>query len=133
MSADDQTKQELEWVTLYDKIKKVYQRFSGAGSPARGDYWLLDENWGTYRHEVEIQNLDLLKPHVVHSLQAALVGFPDWEIAVGIDVTQKYKGWPAMGIVIRDDDIIDKLQRQYLPKALQNVEYAVHTRRQGTR
>jgi hypothetical protein len=31
--------------------------------------------------------------------------------------------WPAMGLVIHDDGIIDDLQREYLPKAFRNIVY----------
>jgi hypothetical protein len=131
MVAHHQARQELEWAALYDRIKDVYRYFTRAGSSEGNDYWLLDENWGAYRHEIEIQNLDLLKPQVIESLQATLASFPQWEIAIGIDVTQKFKEWPAMGLVVRDNEIIDRLQRQYLPREFQKVAYRSRPRKQS--
>jgi hypothetical protein len=131
MSPKNMDAQEREWLHLYDTISELLQRLVVDGACEHGDYHLLDENWGRYRHELEIGNLVLLKPEVVRSLQALLSGLPDWEISVGIDVVSKYTEWPPMGIVVRDDEIVDGLQRQYLPAEYQAMRYEGRTRELG--
>lgn len=96
----------------------------GTESPiGEGDYWLLDENWRQYLHRIEIQNLNLLVPSVVKGLQSLLSGYPDWEIAMAVDVPGTETRWPGMGLVISRDGIVDELQREFLPKPIGDFRY----------
>jgi hypothetical protein len=115
--------QENEWGILYDRIGALLRRFGEENPVRKGDYWLLDENWGLFQHKLEIQNLELLRPHVVKSLQELLVGYPNWDIEVAVDVPGTEDKWPVMGLIIRDDEIVDGLQRRYLPPQFQDIEY----------
>jgi hypothetical protein len=49
--------------------------------------------------------------------------FPDWEIVVAIDLSDKGHSWPNMGLTIRAHEIIDELQRQYFPPQYQGIKY----------
>jgi hypothetical protein len=129
MSANLQEVQEQEWETLLALIKSVLERLVKQHVLGKDDYWLLQENWGNFRHEIEIQSLELFKPHVVSLLQASLSGFPDWEISIGLDVASEFKGLPPMGVIVRNDEIIDGLQRQHLPKDFQDMAYEGRVRR----
>jgi hypothetical protein len=123
MSERDLTRQERDWGILYERISKLLQQFGKVDAIGEGDYWLIDENWGFDQHKVEVQNLNLLDPKIVKSLQTLLGGFPDWEIMIAVALPGTEGIWPAMGLVIRRDEIIDGLQRQYFPKEFQNVRY----------
>jgi hypothetical protein len=123
MSTDLQERQAQEWEDLLLLIKEVLERLVRQHVLGKDDYWLLQENWGNFRHEIEIQSLQLFKPHVIKLLQASLSGFPDWEISIGLDVMSKFTGLPPMGVIVRDDEIIDGLQRQYLPKEFHDLVY----------
>jgi len=83
----------------------------------------VDENLGSYRLKLEVQNLNLLQPHIIKSLQALLVGYPVWQIMFRVAVLGKENAWPAMGVIIHDDEIIDDLQREFLPEAFRNIVY----------
>jgi hypothetical protein len=131
MSNGGQDIQEVEWAALHDLIKEFLRRTRWVELLGDGDYFLLDENWGSYQHQLEISNLVLLKPHVIKSLQALLADFPDWEISVGIDVVTRYQEWPPMGIIVRNDQIIDGLQREYLPSEYRDMSYEGRTTRLG--
>jgi hypothetical protein len=122
--------QEEHWERLYAALSKALQRFGREDAFGNADYWLLDDNWGNRQQKVEIQNLNLIRPEVVSSLQKTLVDFPDWEIAVAIDIPEHETDWPAMGLIIRSREIVDGLQRQYFPAEFQNIEY--ENSRRGT-
>ncbi len=124
MSADDDAERARAWQILYDRIIAVLQQFGTNNAFGKGDYWVLDDNWGPQQQKVEIQNLDLLKPNIVRSLQAVLAEYPGWDIVVAVHVSGTENIWPPMGLIIRRHEIIDGLQRQYFPKELQNIEYA---------
>lgn len=117
------SQQEHEWVLLYERVAG-YLRSLGTESPiGEGDYWLLDENWGQHLIRVEVQNLNLLVPPVVKGLQRLLSDYPDWEIAMAVDVPGTETRWPGMGLVISKDGIIDELRREFLPKPIADFRY----------
>jgi hypothetical protein len=119
----DLVRQEAEWTVLHDRIGDVLDQCGKRDAFGRGDYWLVDENLGVYRHKLEVQNLNLLQPHIIKSLQVLLQGYPDWEIMFRVDVPGKEKEWPAMGVIIHDDEIIDDLQREFLPEPFRSIVY----------
>ena len=40
-----------------------------------------------------------------------------------VDVRGKESIWPAMGLIIQDDRIIDDLRRDYLPAEFRDIAY----------
>ena len=123
MTRDLEARQEAEWRVLHDGITETLNRFGTKNAVRKGDYWLLDDNWGTWRQEVEVQNLSLLKPPIIKLLQGLLAGYPDWEIMFRVDVLGKENVWPPMGLIIHDDEIIDDLQREFLPEEFRSIIY----------
>jgi hypothetical protein len=126
MNERDIERQEQEWSALFERTNATLQNVSEGG-----DYFILGENWGRHRHEIEIQNLNFLRPVVIKSLQTLLSDYPKWEIAIGVDVVTKYKGWPEMGVIVRSNEIVDGLQREYLPQELQAAVYEGRVRKIG--
>lgn len=117
------SQQELDWGELYERIAG-YLKPLGTESPiGKGDYWLLDENWGQRLHRIEVQNLNFLAPSVVGELQLLLSDYPDWEIAMAVDVPGTERQWPGMGLVISKDGIVDELRREFLPKPIRDFRY----------
>ena len=123
ISIVDDDEQSKIWEILYDRIKAVLRRFGNENAFGKGDYWILDDNWGNRQHKIEVQNLILLKSGVVKSLRALLAHYPDWDIVIAVHIPGKQHLWPPMGLIIRSHEIIDGLQRQYFPKEFQNLQY----------
>ena len=115
--------QAQQWGELYDRICSLLRKCGREDPFAAGDYWVLDENWGSKAQRVEINNLALLLPDTIQSLQKLLEVFPDWKIVVAVDVRGTEKTWPLMGLIIRKDEIIDGLQRQYFPEPFCGFQY----------
>ena len=123
MTTDELTQQDREWLILHDRITETLQPFGEKNAFGRGDYWLLDDNLGLYRMELEVQNLKLLMPHIIKSLQALLTKYPDWDITVRVDVPGTENSWPGMGLIISHDKIVDELRREYLPPEFRSFTY----------
>jgi hypothetical protein len=105
-----------EWATLYDQIKSVLQQYGQENDSAEEkDYLLVDDNLGRYKHRIESGKLELAQPVMVKALQKLLIGYPNWEIVVALG--------SFGGLVIRDDEIMDGLRRENLPKEFQTIEY----------
>ena len=117
MASELDAEQEREWALLYGQIKAVLQQYGEEDDGGEEkDYLLLDDNLGLYRHRIETGKLELVQPVVVKSLQKLLIGYPNWEIVVAL-------GRSFGGLVIRDDEIMDGLRRENLPKEFQTIEY----------
>jgi hypothetical protein len=74
-------------------------------------------------------NPRILQPPALKSLQSLLIDFPDWEILISVvnrdsdseDVRTYGYEWPQSGVVIRDDEIIDELDRDNLPQEFRDL------------
>jgi hypothetical protein len=91
----------------------VLQEF-GRDDSRNGDYFLVSENLGLHEHRIETDKRELVQPVVVKSLHRTLIGYPNWETVIvraghGI-------------VIIRDDEIIDGLRRENLPKEFQTID-----------
>jgi hypothetical protein len=49
--------------------------------------------------------------------------FPEWEIIVVVDIPGKERVWPPMGLTIRKHEIVDRLQREFLPVEFRSLAY----------
>lgn len=116
-------KQDGEWQILHDRIDAALLPFGRKNAFREGDYWLLDDDWGRHRQELEVQNLNLLELHIIKLVQRTLSDFSDWCITVRVDVPGKKNIWPGMGLIIYPDEIVDELQREYLPQAFRDIVY----------
>ena len=56
-------------------------------------------------------------------LQRQLSDYPRWEIRVGVDTVKFDRKWPGMGLIVYSDQILDELQRNYLPPEFRNLRY----------
>lgn len=131
MPIDPELEQEPEWAALYGKIQELLLPLGeedgarlkdGSYVYEEKDYLLVKDNWGDYRHKIEARNLEFIRPVLVKSLQKLLKEHPNWEIKLTLCPSEN-ESRPIMGLVIRDDEIIDGLRREFLPNAFQNVQY----------
>ncbi len=107
-------KQEADWEALYAKIKTLLALWGIENAFGKGDYLIVDDNYGWNHQQIEIHSLRMLKPLIIEQLHALLNNFPGWQIVIAVDVPGK-EHWPPMGVTIRDHEIIDGLRRDVLP------------------
>ncbi len=88
-----------------------------------GDFLLCSDYWGYPQVLVSIGNLSLLRPNVIAALREHLHGLPDWEIVIAVALDEHLEDWPEMGLFIRQNEIIDGLQRQYFPPEFRDIAY----------
>jgi hypothetical protein len=125
MTVDPKAEHDREWHLLYDQIREVLQQVGVEwdSRQKKGDYLLVDDNMGWSQHKIEFHNLNLLQATVIKSLQRLLATYPDWEIVIAIDIPGKENEWPSMGLVVRHEEIVDGLKREYFPSEFQNIQY----------
>ncbi len=111
------------WALLYQRVCDVLSLFGTENAFGEGDYWVLDDNYGWRETHVEIHNLKMLEPAIVAQLRALAAKAPNWQVSIAVHVPETKPGWPAMGLIIRSHEIIDGLQRQYLPEPYRSFRY----------
>ena len=121
---DNDEEQSSEWIALYGRITAELERFGKEDAFGNADYWLLDDNYGTFaQHLLYINNLHLLTTPIVQRLRQVLSEFARWEIVVAIDVPGTGDAWPRMGLIIRQHEIIDGLQRDFFPPEYRSLAF----------
>jgi hypothetical protein len=112
-----------EWGELYERMKVLLQQY-GKDDMDGGDYFLVDENFGRYTHQVEMHQWHMLRPEIIKSLQGLLVGYSDWEIEISVRIPEE-DFWidPGDGLTLSEDEIVDSLDRELLPKEYRDVKY----------
>jgi hypothetical protein len=114
---------EKEWSELYERLTDILQPY-GEDAMDGGDYFLVDENFGRYVHQVEMHKLHMLRPEIIKALQGVLAGHPDWEIEISVSIPEEdIVIDPGEGLTLHDDGIIDALDRALLPKEYQDLVY----------
>jgi hypothetical protein len=112
-----------EWGELYARIKAVLQRY-GQDSIDGADYYVVGEILESYVHQVEMHKPNMLRPEVIKALQGVLTEYPDWEIEISVSIpNSKISIDPGEGLTLRDDAIIDGLDRKLLPKEFRDLVY----------
>jgi hypothetical protein len=111
------------WGHLYEQVINLLAKHGKEDSSGHADYWVNEDNYGWRRISVGVNDLKMLRPDIVNSLRTLLFELPEWEITLAVDILSKEESWPLMGLTIRKQEIIDGLQREYLPAEYQNVKY----------
>lgn len=124
MAEDIRAIRERDWQILYERVKATLDRFGQINAFGDGDYWLVDDDWGWFRQQVEFHTLKMLRPEVIDELQNIIANYPDWEITVRIDLFDRLGKWPGMGLFVRSDEIIDELRRDVLPPEFSGMTFA---------
>jgi len=122
-------RQWAEWEALCSSIKSLLAKWGTENAFGRGDYLIVDDNYGWNCHTIEIHTLKMLKLPIISELQRLLKEFPTWEIVIAVDVPGK-EHWPRMGVTIRNHELIDGLRREVLPPDFK--EFKIPGSRPGT-
>lgn len=113
------------WEELYRRMTAVLQKYGNDTNfrTDEGDFWIIDEPYGFDQHNVYFNKLKMFDPKIVRELQLLLKQFPGWEIFVTAYIKPEGESWPDMGLIIREHEIIDGLQRQYFPPEFRSIQY----------
>jgi hypothetical protein len=116
--------QAAEWESLYEKVRTCLQQFGTEDYLGRADFHILADNYGFRTINVAFHKLEMLRVPIIRRLQSLLRDHPSWEVLIAVDIPGKEREWPSMGLTVRPGEIVDKLQRQYLPRELQSLSFA---------
>ena len=122
MTFGETRRQLREWKKLYGLIRDVLAPYGKDDPFGKGDYWVLEDNYGFNGHKILVNRLHILKPEIVHALQTLLHEFPDWHIVIALALrgTQRL---PDMGLTLTASGIKDDLDRSFLPAEIKAYRY----------
>ena len=114
-----------ERIELFKRLARTLRQFGRNWN----DYFIAKERSWAYRHLVFTDNALLLQGPAMKALQELLVHYPDWEIVICVtnresdseDVRLYGFEWPDSQVIIRDDAIIDSLNRDNLPQEFREL------------
>jgi hypothetical protein len=75
MREHTETRLNKEWDELYRRMKLALQKY-GEDDIDGGDYYLVDEMFASYVHQVECHKLHMLRPEIIKALQRLLADYP---------------------------------------------------------
>jgi hypothetical protein len=111
------------WEHVYTKVCEILSRFGTEDPLGHADYLVVEDNYGPREVHVEVHNLKMLAPEIVTLLRNLTKQVQDWQISVAVHVPGTKPHWPVMGLTIRRHEIIDGLQRQFLPEPYRSFHY----------
>ena len=95
--------------------------FYGVDDSEKGNYWVLDQNYGKLHQTVYIMNEAILSINMLKRLQKLLDNrLKDWEITIAISLEKKGFTHPDMGLVVhrhRIECFIPEIYWYLFPKA----------------
>jgi len=114
-----------ERIELYKRLSRTLRPFGRSWK----DYFLLKTHSSAYCQLVLTNNSLILHPRAIKSLQSALVDFPDWEIVISVvnreSESEDVRKWgyerPTSEVIICDNEIIDALDRENLPREFRDL------------
>ena len=129
MTKEDELRDQI-WEDLYKRVLDLLSRYGKESATGDGDFLVVDDNYSWRRQIVNIFTLKMLTANIIAELRSLLDKLPDWEIVYALDIPGKEKEWPPMGVTIRKKEIIDGLQRKYLPDSFRS--FVIPGSRPGT-
>jgi hypothetical protein len=96
---------EQEWHILYAALNKILASFGIENPYGKGDYWLVDDNYGDSSQKICISKLSFLRPAVLTAIQKVLQPFPDWRVLVQIDIPVGDVAASSSGITVYSNRI----------------------------
>jgi hypothetical protein len=111
------------WDMVYGRMLSFLQAYGKNDPFGKGQYFVIDDDYGPDFNKIEVHDLRMLAPDVISGLRSLLADLPPWSITVAIDVDNLDPKRPMMGLTIRKHEIIDGLDRRYLPPEFANLRY----------
>ena len=111
-------KQRIQWRSLYAALGRLLGSHGSEDCMGRGDYWIVEDNYGGWDHKLCIHRMACLTPALAQSMQSLLRSrFPDWSILVQIEAKHDGRSVPPQGLRIR----ADALERHWNDRLLRRL------------
>lgn len=101
-----------ETQAMYDELGELLAQYGKSDPFGNGDFWIVDDKWGSSSHVVCIFNISFLTPQLATEVQRLLQGrFPAGRVRFQIEVLEPNIEIPLPGIRVLAGEIIEDWDR----------------------
>jgi hypothetical protein len=116
---DFDQRQDQEWQALYAELAALLERHGKQDPYGEGDFWIVDDNWGSPQHKVCIFRLSFLTRPLALEIQRLIRQYSlPWEVLLSLDNPEHRPTPDDLGVTVRKADIEeawsqDRMQRAF--------------------
>ncbi|MCW5574773.1 MAG: hypothetical protein KIT13_01645 [Burkholderiales bacterium] len=104
-----------EWFALYEELRSVLATFGREDPYGKGDFWLVEDDYGGYTHKVCVTRLPFLTGAVAAAVQRTIAKYPSpWEVVIALDYPDPSRPIEGEGVLVRRS----KVEQQWNPERL---------------
>jgi hypothetical protein len=97
---------EQEWQKLYDDLSGLLRRYGKESAVGRGDYWLVDDDWGERQQKVCVNKIEILTAELVTKIQEVVAkSYPTWSVILALDLSRDGSVVPGGALIVRSKHI----------------------------
>jgi hypothetical protein len=97
--------QDEEWTTLYEELQQLLARHGQEDAFGEGDFWLVDDNYGSPQHKVCVSRVSFLTQIMASEVQQKIRAYSlPWEVIFAFDRDERLDS-SDLGVVVRKVDI----------------------------
>jgi len=113
-----ETVQGQEWQALYKELTALLERHGKQDAHGNGDFWIVDDNYGSAQHKVCVTRLRFLTRPIAANVQRLLRKYTlGWEVLFSLD-DEKMRPTPDdLGISVRKTEIREFWSSERMRKA----------------
>lgn len=95
-----------EWEALYAEIRATLAALGREDAFGEGDFWVVDDDWGGFRHKVCVTRLAFLTPSLAQAVQGVLrrMHLP-WEVILALDFPDAARPPDGEGVLVSKSSI----------------------------
>jgi hypothetical protein len=108
-----------EWQALYAELTSLLERHGKQDPFGDGDFWIVDDSWGSPQHKVCIFRLPFLTRPLALEIQRLIRQYSlPWEVLLSLDNPEHRPTPDDLGVTVRKADIEeawsqDRMQRAF--------------------
>lgn len=99
-------RQAKEWQALYAELGAVLEQHGVQNPYGDGDFWIVDDNYGSSQHKVCVTRLSFLTRPLAVEVQRLLPKYSlAWEVLFSLDKAELRPTENDLGVLVRKGDI----------------------------
>ena len=100
--------QSREWDAIYSSLQDALSKFGREDPLGDGDYWIVDDNYGSPQHKVCVYKASFLTRPMVTAVQRALQDRGlRWEVLFSFDDSDTRRHPEDLGITVQAHTVIE--------------------------
>ena len=110
-----------EWESIYGTLKSTLAEYGHEDAFGAGDFWVVDDNYGSPQHKVCVFKPSFLTRPMVTAIQRILMGQTlQWEVLLSFDDSNSKRHPDDLGLLVRAREVIEYLNTDRLRKLYGN-------------